>query len=480
MDRRFQTLDAASPLLGICLLLGACGFPEEDTAAPVVERDPAPTVVLITVDSLNTRLLFDNDWGWDTSPNLEALWEDSVLFTNALSPRGVTRPALSTVITGVYPRDHDVRANSDMPSRTMLHERFQAAGYHTFGYSANQCPLLDLGIDDRLCTWESNPDGDGGSGSLQNRDQMLVDDLVENLSLVDSDENIYVWLHLNHVHRPYEMVPEYYSGYHPDPYSGDLDPSDQDMLTDITLGKADYSEADREHLEAIYASQIRDTDERIQSLLQVLKDLDRYDEAVVVFGIDHGDELAEHNDYFWHGCSPYGAVLDVAYSFYAPGRIRGEPGINEGWISLADVAPTIAHLADAFPVGDLVGGHSVAPFLHSGGEPASPVYFERGTQAAGVVADNYKYLLAGSTEFHSCEPYSAYDDYAYLTELEELYDLVADPEELNNLAVDQPDVLLSMKDTLCTWVLKTDWQNESQDADNPMVQACVTFSQGDS
>ncbi len=452
--------------------LAACGPRDDEQKIPSgAQWDPAPTVLLVTVDSLNVRLLMDNDWGWDTAPNLHAFFDESVLFPHTLAPRSMTRPSLSSLLTGSYPRDHRVRGNHGSPVRVTLQERFQANGYHTFGYSANQCPLIDMGIDERVCTWEQEDDEEEAEDSYQERDEQLVDELLDSLAVVDSEEQIFVWLHLNHVHRPFELVREYYDEFHPERYLGDLDPSDEQQMEEITFGEREYSEADRRHVEAAYASQIRDSDRRIQSVLQLLQDLDRYEDAVVVFGIDHGEELAEHNAYFWHGCSPYRSVLGVAYAFRAPRRVP-EPGVNEGWISHVDIAPTIVGLADAFAFAGTSVGQSLVPYLVNGGEPTAPVFFERGINTGGVVADNYKYHLSADPTFSSCDPYKSVAGADYLGEEEELYDLVADPEELNNLASEQTELRDELKTQTCAWVRSRSWMSTARVDDNELVGLC--------
>ncbi len=434
-------------------------------------REPIKTVVLVTTDATSPRLLLGDGGRWETAPNLQAFFDDAVLFRNVLSPRGLTAVALSSLSTGIYPRDHGMRFNAgSLPRNTVtLPERFQEAGYRTLGYSANLCYVMSQGLDERLCTWHGELEGSLG---LAERDALLVEQLRVRLELLPPDEKVFLWLHLNEPHKPFEKVSEWYQAFHPDPYEGQLDVSDVSMTYDVALGNMDFDEEDRRHMEAVYASQLRATDEHIGHVFDSLRAIGRYDEALVVFGIDHSEELAEHNNYFYHGCSSYNDVLGVLFAFRAPALPRGR--VFEGWVSTVDIAPTMAEISDAFTWEGQLAGRSLLETIDSETEQDVPVFFERGVDEAGVIWGTDKYLLSGVGGNPTCPPYDE-AGMVYPGELEELYDLDRDPGELENIVDQEPQLRDELRELVCGWVNESDWVSWEEVEGNELLVQCGEY-----
>ena len=430
----------------------------------------AETVVVVTWDTVRTELLLGTERTWDTTPNLDDFFDDATVFPRMLTPRGLTGPALSSMLTGAYPHKHGVRDNrGDAPRFPTLMDRFQDAGYTTWAYSANMCQIIASGVDRTECTSPAEID----SGSRQERDVILVDRLVDDLAGLRDGQHLFLWLHLAHPHDPYELVEPWYSEFHPQSYQGDLDPGSANDVRGVTFSTLEYSEQDRDHMEAAYASQIRETDQLTARVFSELDKVGRYEDAVVVFGVDHGEELADHNRYFAHGCSPYNSVLNVVYAFRAPGVTPAGVWL-ESWRSPVDVAPTVVELANAFEWQEGGESRSLLSAMTSTEDADEPVFFERGVHTAGVVWHEAKYIYSGETEFDDCHPYSG-SGHTYPTEQEELYDLVMDPDELSNLAGQDLALQGELRSKLCDWVLESAWVSTGQQmADNALVIMCMS------
>ena len=450
------------------------GVDDSQLADTQLAWEPAQTVVLITIDSLSPRILLGETWDWEVAPTLHGVFDESVLLPNVLTPAGVTRPALASVLTGLYPQQHGARTNSaELRAGTSLLRRFRDEGYTSYGFSSNQCPLIrDGDTDEYLCTWN---DELTGTYNLEERDQLLVDGLIERLTLQPADDPMFLWLHVNNVHHPYmadrDLAEEYYGG----AYMGFLNPGDDDMVADVTLGQIGYTADERRYLEANYAAQLTQTDAMIGDVLQTLRDLGRYDDAIIVLGADHGEELAERQDvdYFWHGCSPYNSVLRVVYSLRAPGRIQGGQ-VLDGWVSSTDLAPTIVELASSFRWAGEKAGSSLVPYLTGGAAPDAPVYSGRGTGTAVMIQQDFKYLLADAEEYSSCEPYSG-SKQGYASRLEELYDLSVDGAEEIDLISSEPERVVAMHTTMCEWMVDVGWVSSEQADDNLLFSECEVW-----
>ena len=452
-------------LVAAASLLVGCPPPADDTAA----IEPVDTVVLITVDALSPRILWGNGGEWDTAPQLMAMFDESVVLPNVLTPRGLTAVALTSLSTGSYPRDHGIRINTGAarPRRATLFERFQGAGYRTLGYSANLCYVMDYGVDERVCTWSGEEPELGG---LAERDNQLVDRLLERLPGLPDDERVFLWLHLNQPHKPFVAIDAYYDLFHPEPYTGQLDVSDVDQTYAVAMGTEPFDEGDRLHMEAVYASQVRAMDDNVGRVLDALDAIGRYDDALVVFGADHSEELAEHHNFFYHGCPPYNDTLGVTFAFRSPQRLL-QPAQLTTWVSNIDIAPTIGELSGAFTWGGDPEGRSLAGPIRAGNISPEPIYLERGVQTAGILYDTDKYIMSGTEGTSDCNPYNELGG-AYPGELEELYDLDDDPGELTNLVDQRSSLRDELRTDVCSWIRASDWVEWEEVTDNLLLQQC--------
>jgi arylsulfatase A-like enzyme len=462
------------PLALSLLLLCGCGRGcerVEDSAEEPLRWEPADTVVLITIDSLSPRILMGESWDWEVAPTLHTLFDESVLLPRVLTPMGITRPALASLITALYPAQHGIRSNStELRSGTSVLRMFREAGYRSYGFSANQCPLIQDGdVDEYFCTWN---DELSGSYGLRERDRLLVEELNRRLLEQPADEPLFLWLHLNNVHHPFIADRDQAEAFFGAPYQGELNPGDDEMLAEITLGERSLDEDEQRYLEATYAAQLTETDALIGSVLDSLVALGRYDEAVVMVGADHGEELADHLDhrYFWHGCSPYNSVLQVVYAVRAPGRVEGG-GSLDAWVSSTDLAPTLVDLASAFHWRGPRSGASLVDAMLGGPAPDAAIFASRGSGTALVVQDERKYQMADTELYQACSPYSG-TELGYPGAREELYDLLADPREEDNLVEPERERADQLRTLLCTWMAGVGWVPPAEQDGNELWAEC--------
>jgi arylsulfatase A-like enzyme len=461
-------------ILACCSLAFACerrspedSGPSTDTD-PQLEFEPAKTVVLLTVDTLVPRIFFGNDQGWEVAPRTFALLDQGVSFPNTVPAMGITGPSLASITTGTHPHEHRKRTNllTEL-KRDTLAQLFGRAGYTTLSYSANQCEVAEVGSDLHRCSNTAELEDD----SLASQDAWLIEQIESDLPGYGADEPLFIWVHLNEAHTPFDTVQQYYDEFHPWDYEGDIEPADTDQLDEITLNNLPYDAEDALHVEAAYASGLRQVDDNIGRILDLLESVGRLDQAVLAYSGDHAEELHLHNDYFYHGCSPYTAVYGVPMGFYAPGRIPAGREFDTR-VSTVDIAPTLVELSGAFALPDAFAGRSLATGIIEDDLPPAPIYFERGFDTVAVIDGDDKLIISENTAYSSCIPYDGTTQ-AFETEPLELYDLSSDPDELVNLAQGEPERTEQLQHTLCSWVMDGPWiANELQQADNELVQLC--------
>lgn len=95
-------------------------------------------VLLITIDALRVDHIGRYGYGRDTTPHIDELSEDSVIFENAYVHAPWTQPSIASLYTGLHPRDHGIAQLWQVLSgaHPLLTDVLKKAGYHTEAYVA--------------------------------------------------------------------------------------------------------------------------------------------------------------------------------------------------------------------------------------------------------------------------------------------------------------------------------------------------------
>src|SRR4249920_1072493 len=72
---------------------------------------PGAPVILISIDTLRADHLPAYGYSKVETPSIDSLQRDSILFENAYSQCPLTLPSHLSMLTGLLPADHGVRAN---------------------------------------------------------------------------------------------------------------------------------------------------------------------------------------------------------------------------------------------------------------------------------------------------------------------------------------------------------------------------------
>ena len=470
--RRFGRTAA---LLGVALTvtLGSCREPEDELPDDIIsEWDPAEVVVVVNVDTLARHTMEGWQSQYPTHPNISEFFTRSTHFRDVLAVRSLTSPAVASILTGMYPHGHGVRRNTGWasPVQPTLMERFDDAGYHVMGVASNTCQFIDRGVDVRVCTWSHENEGVYENHAV--RDRELVDKFWVELDQRPVDQPLFVWMHLMNPHTPYTLIEPYYSEFHPEEYTGDIDASSDPDLDAAILGQIPFDEDDLAHVRAVYMSQVRDTDDLFGELMDGLQERGLLEDSVVMFGVDHGESLGERSNYLYHGCSPYNDALAVTFAVRAPGRLP-EGLALDGWVSQVDMGPTLVQTAGLDWIGDREGRSLVDDAL-AGTLTPHDLFFERDVDTAGIVRGQTKYIRDEDEGNDSCPPYHRHNGYP--GELDELYDMAADPDEAVNLAPSQPALQAELLADLCAFVNDGYWYAGALVDSTKLGDTCAQFA----
>jgi choline-sulfatase len=369
---------------------------------PGCSGDAGPSVILIIMDTTRYDRFGCTDDPAATTPTLDSLATAGVRFAQAVTAAPVTGPAITSILTGVYPAVHGVRDNRRFvinPRLELLAEAFRKAGYRTgavvgavpllgrFGYRRGFERYDDRFAEDAYLTHD--PAYAGQAVDLresERRATAVTDHGLEWLGSLRRGQPFFLLAHYFDPHGPYDPPP-HYAALHPDePYDGEI------AYMDAEIGRL------------------------LAGARTFLRDPGR---LCVVAVADHGEGLFDHDE-MGHGFFLYDTTVRVPLIMSGPGAAPGL--IVRNAVRTIDVAPTLCSWCGV-PIPATCTGVDLVPALAGGPVPATC---------------DTAYIETFWTQLHySWSPLQALRTPAWKwirAPRPELYDLHSDPAESANLA----------------------------------------------
>jgi arylsulfatase len=340
-------------------------------------------VLLYVLDALRADHLSCYGYERDTSERIDQLASEGIRYDRCYSPSTWTKPVGASLLTGLYPPAHGVRTREDVfvAAVPRLPELLQREGFTTAGFSSMGNVSATLGFDEGFDIFrdlykepsivEQRTTKQADTEELENestdhialpRASDLTNTVLDWLEGVGDDFFAFCWSVEPHI--PYDP-PAGFGRYVEETYNGPVDGTRE------TLAKVD-TESDLQHLIDLYDSEIRYNDRELGRLVDGLKQMDIYDDTLIVLLGDHGDAFQEHGR-LTHGHLPYEELVHVPLVMKPPaGGI--ESTIVKEITSLVDVVPTILQAVDGERGTTEVQGRPLPPFGPTG--TSTPIYSE--------------------------------------------------------------------------------------------------------
>jgi arylsulfatase A-like enzyme/tetratricopeptide (TPR) repeat protein len=382
-----------------------------------------PNVVLITLDTTRADRLGCYGYAQGTTPNLDALARDGVLFAQAASPAPLTLPAHSSIMTGMYPTHHGVRVNGSTAlgqSQTTLAEVLSERGYETGAFVG--AFVLDgrWGLNQGFRVYDDHFDLKKYKhidlAGVQRPADQVMDAALDWLESHKPDPFL-AWIHLYDPHSPYEP---------PEPFR---------------------SKHGQRGLAGLYDGEIAFADQQVGRCVSWLRRNGLYEKTILVVMGDHGEGLGSHGE-GTHGYFVYDYALRVPFLLATPfPELRGVRVDSQ--VSAIDVFPTLLALG-GIDFAAKVHGRSLLPAMldprreetiYAYGESMTPNLQFGWSSLLCLRSTRYKLIQAPRPE---------------------LYDLAVDPEETTNAFDRQPAVARELMQRLDRLVAET-----SRDAPEP-------------
>jgi arylsulfatase A-like enzyme len=378
-----------------------------------------PDVILLSVDTLRADYLGCYGYDYATSPYLDAFAEQGLLFEDCVAEVPLTAPSFASMHTSRYPRTVGMSRNGlRLPEAVpTVADIFRKAGYQTACVQSNWTLKADLsGIHRGFDEYDDGFDRKRwGVLKSERYGDKVTEHALKIFEKRDPDKPLFFWIHYSDPHAPYRFHKKFNPG-----------------------GRAVHRLEKPENTRTEYASEVAFTDDQIR---QVLAKVD-LDETFVLFVADHGESLYEH-DYIGHGRRIYQTGVHIPLVLRGPGI---EPGCSPYPARGIDVGTTLLAMAGLEPAKGMLGENLlVAPReqverirvieTYGGAVPKLPgareLMADRPAMRQGVFAGEWKLITRGPRT--------------------ELYNLIQDPTEENNLAGDEPNRVAELQKHIDAW-----------------------------
>ncbi len=359
-------------------LYGAWGL--KLTATPAFDpttRASGPNIILVAADALRADYLsMYNPQAAAHTPQLSALANDATVFDHWFAQAPWTKPSFATMFTGRYPESHTATTKISMLPDGIgtFPECLQKAGYYTKGFANNPhiaSPFhFNQGFNDyvdlkprlyflagasasKLALYEVLRHAWHAAASKVTK-RMDVRDFYQPAEDVTAEG--LAWL--EGTSRP-QNAPFFLFLHYMDPHDPFMDHAHPGVgYARVRMENPDPNKY-LEPMKRAYNSEIEYMDGHLGALFDGLRRLGLYDNAVIVFTGDHGEEFFDHQGW-WHGQTLFDELLHVPFLLKLPKSAHaGER--NGGLGRHVDLAPTLLQLAGAPALPNAAGQSVLAP-----------------------------------------------------------------------------------------------------------------------
>lgn len=390
-------------------------------------------VLLVILDAARAREFGAYAYGRATTPEIDRIAAEGVVFESAFTPAVYTLGAMASVWTSQYPDRHhsEVSFSARLPrNRLTLAELLGARGIPSAGFVANAVAGSAFGFDRGFTEFREifKDLGSSADGFRKVVPQWLA---------AHKDGRFFAYLHFREPHFPYDPPPPFDTRFGPDAPIAKAARAQADWLTDLNQGRRQPAAGEIEHLVRLYDGNLAFADHELGFLRGQLEEAGLWERTVVIVSADHGEELFEHR-WIGHNVHLYEESVHVPLIMRFPKGKGPSRARVKGLVDLLDVAPTITEIlgvaTEESPVPEFQG-RSLLPVV--GGAPGKAAVLSR------TVWDRPRYALRDERF-----------KYVYDTRTgdQELFELAADPQEAHDLVSEEPMLAAFYREALHQWL----------------------------
>ncbi|UOF89625.1 sulfatase-like hydrolase/transferase [Fodinisporobacter ferrooxydans] len=390
-----------------------------------------PNLLVLGIDSLWSEHMSLYGYGRLTTPHIDKFALGGAVFENHFSPSIPTTPGYASMLTGMDCFGTDIvalRHKGVLGNHvTTLAEILDKNGYLTtcIGFTGNPSAR---GFQTYL-DYEA-----WGEYKAEKLNDVVIPELKR---LAEADQPFFLFIRHMDPHSPYLPPQQYQRMFYG---NNEFDP-DNESLKQVYEFKpfADYFKSwfpdgctDKEYINAQYDGAVTYMDACIQNIFTMIASLGIAEETLVIVTSDHGETLDEHDCYYDHH-GLYECTLKVPLIFRFPGKVPAGKRYST-YSQIQDIMPTIIELLE-IDTDIEFNGRSLKPlFRREERIPDTEFYLTECTwmRKHGWRTPEWKLIIALEPDFH-------------FKPRVELYNLLKDPKELNNMAEQEPEIVAMLE-----------------------------------
>jgi arylsulfatase A-like enzyme len=434
-EKKYLPTTAVS-LVVLLLLLNISAF-----IYTIIPPAKGTNLVFIIVDALRSNHLGCYGYHRDTSPAVDEMARQGVIFNHAYSSSPWTKPSVASLFTSLHPNNHGAVSPYNMlPEATLtLAEILENQGYGTYFLSAGNKNIgkpfnfhqgFDYFFNERC-------------NAVRLTDHFLS--LLPGLR----NKKFFAYIHYMDTHLPYNKNKYNEMFVKNKPTAPPFEPGEinHNIVKNLDVSRR-LSPGDKEYLESLYDGQIRYVDENIKRIIGALKNYNMLENTLVVITSDHGEEFWDHNN-FEHGHTLYNELLQVPLIILGN---RLKPSKLDLPVRLIDLLPTVINILGIDDNHYHVKGASFLNLLEGKKEGAGRAIFAMGTlygdEKYCLIKDNRKIIINTGDKREKKDLVGCKSKNKL-----EFYDMAKDPLETKNLVNTQPQNASRLKNLLDKFII---------------------------
>lgn len=377
-------------------------------------------VVVCLIDAAGARHMSCYGYHRKTTPNIDAVAEEGVIFRKCFSTANYTMSGCGSFHTGRYPENHGAfylerRLKED---DLTLAETMRRAGYATCGLIYNQYANDYMGFHigfEHFDNFEGMKPTKKGTAELFEREAEYHARLDKWLKEVQGRQ-IFAFVHFQPPHEEYE-APKKFRQTWAIPYPG-VPRTDASTLMSWEQGKSPYTQQDIDYVRDLYDENMLYADYNVGLVIAKLKELGMWDDTLFILVSDHGEAFMEHG-FTLHNTTMYDEMIHVPLVLKFPKGMEPVKKEIDALVEIIDIYPSVADMLGISLPKEYIDGKSFMPLIHGEVDEIKEYNFARSahylTPMLSVRTLRYKYI------------------YNQTKETKELYDMTADPLEKSNI-----------------------------------------------
>jgi arylsulfatase A-like enzyme len=416
---------------GVLLLLALAMLACPGAQKPAPTPTPSPraatetNVLLVTIDTLRADHLGVYGYARNTSPHIDALAREGMVFDQAYTFWPKTRASFVMMHTGRrpslngYSKAHPVLLDFNPTIASALKDAGYATAALVDNANLSAANGYSKGFDSYRETWQDIPEVE----REMDRARAITGGGVAFLRDASRRQPFFLWLHYVNPHAPYTPPAPYDTAFLDDTVAKTRQlPVVRGLKGGIPAPWAVKGQDRLGYYVAQYDGEIAAADQEVGRVLEALRASPIAGHTLVILTSDHGESLGEHDYFFDHGADLFDPCLRVPLIVAAPG---GRAGRTSALASTLDLFPTVLDAVKRSYTPDLAGFSLLPAALGSTFEPRTRLFAENDMNMSATFDQRFKLVAEPVRDKRRLD----------------LFDRESDPGETKNVSREKPEDL---------------------------------------